>query len=211
MEAGEYFNSLVAWVTTETTVGSGVVVTTFTDPGIGTQTGQPPQVSQLVGSPPPISLTDGSEVSGKLPPGRNVIPVTVTFSFGGVLEPQIGEFVWPFEYTEGWIVSARATLGRSSSPAVQPVIVDVNKYDTNAATPFWDTIYTTQANRPVVEVGEFVGDPTEPDIQHMLNGDLLTVDVDQAGGGASPTDEDLLVTLLMFVYAGDEDTSFVFP
>jgi len=205
-ETNNWDNTTLHWVVEETAEDSGIITPEFIDVGEGTEIGSPPTGNQAVGSPPKIDLTDMNEVEGVLPPGRNVVPSTVTFSMPGTLVEQEGEFIWVCEYDAAVIIGCRASLGRSSYPDAQDVIVDVNKYDSAAATPAWETIYTTQANRPKVLVDEFIGDRTEPDVIDLVEGDALCVDIDQAGGGAG-TDADLIVTIFMLVQSESRDTT----
>jgi hypothetical protein len=195
----------------ETFVGSGIIDPTYLDEGQTTTAGSPPEESLVLAQPSKVLLTDLAEVAGILPVGANIVPHQATFVYGGALEVATGTVVWrcPFDYAQ--IQSCSATLGRDSTPASTDVIVDVNLYSPSAATPSWGTIYTTQANRPRVEVGEFIGTPTVPNIIDLVEGDLLTVDIDQVGGGATPTDYDLTVTIYMYIRSGDQDTSVVIP
>jgi hypothetical protein len=87
------------------------------------------------------------------------------------------------------------------------VIVDVNAY--RGATPVWQSIFADGPLRPSVPVGVTVGDPSTPNaIRHLVRGDMLSVDVDQAGGGSTPTDTNLTVNILMYVKSGSETQSY---
>lgn len=189
---------------------SGPVVSSFDDVGEPTSLGAPPDASQTFGSPPKIDLTDAAQVTGTLPPGRNVVPELIRFEFPGPVTAQAGSKIWVSDFDRADVIWCRAFLGVNSSPAAQEVIVDINKYDANAATPGWATIYTTTANRPTVAVGAFIGEVTAPDVIHLLPGDALSVDVDQAGGGATPTDVDLVVDVFCYVQYGSTETSYTF-
>lgn len=196
--ADDYDNSLLWWVVEETTENSGIITTTYDDVGEGTTVGGPPSASSAHGSPPKINHTNAAEITGVLPTGLNVIPLSITFAQAGTVVAQTGEFIWVCDYDYAQILGCRASLGRSSYPDSTDVIVDVNKYDAQLATPAWATIYTTQANRPKVLVGDFIGTRTVPDITELLEGDALSVDIDQSGGGGA-TDADLIVTVFMLV------------
>lgn len=180
---------------------------TYSDVGASTTVGAPLSASQQLGSPPKINLTDVSEVQGYLPPGRNVVPYVASFVIPGPVSVGSGEFVWVCDFDQADIVSCRAYLGVDSTPFSTNVIVDVNRYCPDAATPAWATIFTTQANRPFVPVGEQIGDPAVPDVVHLTQGCMLSVDVDQDGGGSTPTDENLVVNILMYVQLGSITTS----
>jgi len=118
-----------------------------------------------------------------------------------------GTSVWRCPFDKAQIQDISATLGRGFAAASTNVIIDVNKFDTDDVTPSWTTIYTTQANRPNVAVGDQVGTPTIPDIINVTKNDMLSIDIDQTGGGATPTDEDLIVTLYMYVQSGSLTTT----
>jgi hypothetical protein len=67
----------------------------------------------------------------------------------------------------------RVTASVSQAPTGSPVIADVNVNGT--------TIFTTQANRPTIPVGQFVDLTSVPDVVAAASGDYLTVDIDQIG------------------------------
>lgn len=205
-ESGEYDDSFLTWVVEETSEGSGIIVTTYEDVGAGTTTGYPPAYSQIVDSPSKIDLTDAAEVQGVLPPGLNVVPYVFSFFVGGAVTAGTQPQTWVCDFDFAYILSCRASLKSTAYPDASDVIVDVNKYDAAAATPSWSTIYATQANRPTVPVGEFYGSATAPDTAELLNGDVLSIDVDQIGGGSN-TDEDLTVNVFMLVQSGSRTVS----
>lgn len=198
-EPGNWSTSTLAHVVEETEENSGIITTEYTDVGIATSIGFPPSASEIVVSPDKVNLEDAAEVQGSLPPYRNAIPYVVTFAQSGYLEESQGSFVWVCEFDEAEIQYVRCALGRGSTPAAQDVIIDVNKYDAQSATPSWDSIYTEQENRPRIEVGEWIGVDKTPDVYTLFRGDALSIDIDQAGGGATPTDYDLVVNIFMIV------------
>lgn len=197
-EAGNYATSFLTWVVEETTEGSGIITTEYTDVGTATSNGTPPTVSELGDGPEQIQLGDAAEVQGYLPPVRNHIPHVVTFAHSGLLEAGTGSFLWVCEFDQAEIQYVRLALGKGSEPSSQPVIVDVNKYSASSATPSWSSIYDLNP-RPTVEVGEMIGEPSTPDTYVLNRGDALSIDIDQAGGGATPTDYDLTVNVYMIV------------
>lgn len=202
--------SLLHHVVEETSPGSGVIQATYEDIGQATILGTPPSKSQRFGSPPKVTLTDASDVQGFLPPGRNVVPtVLATFTVSGLVSVTPGTFIWVCPYDEAQIAFVRAYLGVNAAPTAQPVIVDVNKYYASMATPGWTTIFTNQANRPKVLVGDWLGATTVPNILSLVAGDALSVDVDQAGGGATPGDYNLVVDIVGYAKSGSETTSYV--
>lgn len=207
-ESGEYENSFLHWVVEETEEDSGIISPQYEDTGEGTDIGSPPTVDSTHGSPPKINLEDAAEVEGVLPRGLNVIPHEVTFGHSGPLVETTGQFTWRFPFDYGIIVSAAAALGPDFSPASQPVIVDVQKYDADSTT--WSSIYTSPSNRPEIAIGEFLGDEALVDSifpMFIQEGDALRADIVQTGGGATPTDENLTVTVYMFVQSGNRETS----
>jgi hypothetical protein len=180
---------------------------TYTDVGSGTQNASPPTVAQVINAPSKVQLTDAAEVEGVLPPGAAVVPHVVTFSRPGPVTETTGTFTWTCDFDQADIISCRAYLGVDSEPASQDVIVDVNTFRP-AKENAWISIYDDGAERPTVPVGSNFGTPTTPVHQHLVVGDSLNVDVDQAGGGATPTDTNLTVNILLYVQHGSVDTSY---
>lgn len=200
-------DSLLVHVVENISEASTTITPTYLDIGISTQDGIWPTTSLVVGNPSKIDLTDGAEVMGDLPMGA--FPFQHSFQWAGPLdvEPVQGSAPFICEFPQAEIVHVRAALGRGSSPASTSVIVDINKAPAGAA-PSYSTVFTTQANRPVIAVGDQFGDPTTPDTILLERGDSLTLDIDQIGGGATPTDRDLVVTVYMIAY-GYPATSYV--
>lgn len=181
----------------------------YEDHGGATRVGAPPTVAQLINEPSKIELTDAAEVTGYLPPGRLVVPHVVTFNEPGPVTTGEGTFVWVCPFEQADIVYARAHLGVGSTPADVAVIVDVNASRPSQGTNSWDSIYGDGPDRPSIPQGENVGEPSNtPTIRHLEFGDALAIDVDQAGGGATPTDENLTVNVLMYVKHGSETDSY---
>lgn len=198
----DWDSSYLAWVVEETFEGSGIIVTTYTDIGTATQVGRYPTQSQISGSPDPVDLTDSAEVQGVLPPGKNVIPVTINFTSAGPVEVADGTFIWVNEYDEFDIISVRASLGVDSEPSTTPVIADVKAWNGSS----WNSVIFDAGDRPSVPVGEMIGDryTLDPDVDSVSldTGHALRVDVMQAGGGATPTDYNLMVTVFALAHAG---------
>lgn len=209
--SGAWGSTLLHWTVEETSEGSGIITPTYTDVGSATVTGTPPERSEIAGSPDLVQLTDATEVQGTLPPGRNVVPVVLNFTQAGLVTVQNGTFLWVNEYDEFSIVSVRASLGVDFAPSTTPVIADVLVY--RGATPTWMSIIDDTGNRPSVPVGEMIGlkyDLVSPDLISIATGEALRVDVIQAGGGATPTDYNLMVTVVGFARYGSTTTSLVF-
>lgn len=195
--SGDYTSSFLHWVNEYTQEATPTIHTPFyTDIGRPTQAGSPPSTSVVQGSPSKINLTGAAEVTGVLP-NANVegFPIQIEFAFSGSLSVQSGTFIWFNEWPSLSIVGVRAILGRGSTPASQNVIVDVNKGSSQS--PSFLTLFTTQANRPSISVGNQYSSLAVPDTTTLTQYDMLTVDIDQAGGGATPTDTNLTVIVYL--------------
>lgn len=209
---GDWAYSTLAIVTEETEEGSGIVTPEFLDTGSPTTAGSYPLVSQIVGSPSKIHI--GLHTEGSLPITRLLQAVTVNFSFPGILAPTIGEWAWRCPYDKAQLIIVGAHLAPGSAPASDPVQLDVRRYD--YATETWDTVFEVSEEYVEIPAGEMIGDFVDPldnsntNIVFVQN-DLLRVDIIQAGGGATPTDFNLVVTALLYARPlGDPDEEFVF-
>lgn len=200
--AGDWSNSLLANVTA---TSNGTVVTSFVDTGLGAVGGQPPIASELLTSPTKVLLTGGAEVQGLLPASMvdftnsNLFPYAISFAFAGAVSAVTGVTSWACPFPNATIVSAQATLGRGSKPASFPVIVDVLKG--SGVNPTYSSIYSgaTPNPKPQIPVAQQMGAPAPPNVTTLAVGDSLSVDIDQSGGGATPTDHDLTVTIYLLV------------
>ena len=202
--AGVWESSDLVQVTETVSDVDTTVVTSYQDLGIPTGFQTAPETTQVVGMPSKITFTGAAEVEGYLPPGLLVIPHEITWQQKGVgtIDTFLDMWRCPFDYAE--IQEVSLTLSPDYSPATQSIIADVNYYSENQATPGWTTMFTTQANRPTIALGEWNGAVATPDVVALTKGDLLTWDVDQDGGGATPTDYDLIITILLHVKQGSE-------
>lgn len=200
-------NWTVSYVTavTTTTGSTPLVVLDYLDTGTTAVAGAPPFANNIAGNPDKVVLTDGAEVDGRLPMGLATYPVEATFDFPGTQTVVAGDSVWVCEFPEATIIGCRANLGVGSVVSTQQLVVDVNK-GSAGATPTFSTIYTTQANRPVIQVGQTQGARTTPDVVSLEVGDCLSVDVDQVSG---TTEEYLVVTIYMIAHGYPEAVSFV--
>jgi hypothetical protein len=82
------------------------------------------------------------------------------------------------------VESVRASV--NTAPTGASLIVDVNKNGT--------TIYTTQANRPTAAIASTTLTPAgAPDVTTFVDGDVLSIDVDQIGSGTAGADLDLTI------------------
>lgn len=198
--AGDYSNSFLVEVVEETAPSSGIIVTTYVDTGISVSSGQPLSASQFTTNPGKIDLEDGNEVENNLPMGLVAgFPYTVEFEWDGILETDTGVVPWVCPFANAEIISVTAWTKFGSVPASSDVIVDVNIAQ-DSATPTKTTVFTTQGNRPTIPVSQQVGAPAVPDVVAVTQGDALYADIDQVGGGATPTDDGLIVQVYLFVY-----------
>lgn len=207
---GQYTQSLLKRVVEFTSEATPRITTFFTDVGNATGPGIPVTVVPTSTNPSKIILTDAAEVQGTLPPANVAgYPYTIEFSYGGTLSAAAGTFVWFCEFDHAIIQGCRAILGVGKSPASTSVIIDVNVGRSQAATPPTPTtIFTTQANRPTITVGKQFSTLAVPNRRTLILGDMLSVDIDQAGGGATPTDSNLLVNIYLWVVS-DKTTSVI--
>ena len=116
-----------------------------------------------------------------MPEGREFFKL----SSDGVLSAGTGKDRWQAPHS-GEITNVVATVG--VAPATTPITIDVNKNGT--------TIYTTQANRPVVPAGALESvDATvaKPDVQRFDKGDTISIDLDTVGTTTTGTDLDVTV------------------
>lgn len=201
--AGVWEASDLIQVTETVSDSDPTIVTSYQDVGIPTGFQTAPETSQVVGMPDKITHTDASEVDGYLPPGLNVIPHEITWQQKGVTVVDTFLDMWKCPFDNAEIQEVFLTYSPDNTPGDE-TIADVNYYSTNQATPGWETVFTTQSNRPEVAVGQWEGAAAVPDVVALTKGDLLTWDVDQTGGGATPTDFDLTMTILLHVKQGSE-------
>lgn len=162
----------------------------YEDIGLSTSEGTYPAVTLVTNNPSKILLTDGAHIEGSLPMGQTAFPFIATFKFSGALSVQSGVEQWVCEFPAMTIIGCRAFLNAGDTPGgatPTEIVVDVNFFNEFAATPSFESIYSTQGNRPKVLVGQTVGDRTVPDINYFGQGNRLTVDIDQVGGGSDLT------------------------
>lgn len=114
-------------------------------------------------------------------------PITkvLPYSYLGTLSVSTGTFRLYNDSGSPWtIVGARATV--AVAPVGAAVIIDVNKNGT--------TIFTNQANRPVIADGATSsGKVSSMDVTTVSDGEYLTVDIDQVG--VSTSGNDLVIQL----------------
>lgn len=193
-----------SWATsvlTTTTLGATPDLD-YVDTGTAATYGSPPGGDQSVGAPSQILLTDAAETQGRAPLGSiSAFPHSVEFEFNGAVTVHQGTGTWVCPFPQATIKGVRAILGRGYSPAVTPVIIDVNRSPAASDPPAYTTIFAASADRPQVPVAKQWGTSyPATGTSELIAGDAITVDIDQAGGGATPTDYDLTVVLYLWVY-----------
>ena len=109
---------------------------------------------------------------------------SITFSKAGTIAVGTGTTRWYNDTGRTLtLVSARASVG--TAPTGAALIVDVNNNGTS--------VYTTQANRPTIAVSTNTDEGGAFDDSTILDGEYLTVDVDQVGSTVAGAD--LTVTI----------------
>jgi hypothetical protein len=198
----QWDNSLVAWI-------DGSLIE-YVDIGHQTQQGAPALTSTATGTAPKINFTDLAEVEGALPPGRTFTMTELTFTYEGPLSFGYPEWYWVCEYDRAQPISMRAVLGKDSTPAAQEVQVGFQQWD-----PDYEDWFDCFGLNATVEVGENIGSLVTLDTYGatpyggvFYRGDRVRMVVLQTGGGATPTDEDLVVTLNVMVELGGEDVTY---
>jgi len=87
----------------------------------------------------------------------------------------------------GTLTISKVKIYSDTAPTGASLIVDVNKNGV--------TIFTTQANRPQIVVAGHADDSGTPDVTALVEGDRVSVDVDQVGSTIAGGD-DLLIVIL---------------
>ncbi len=86
-----------------------------------------------------------------------------------------------------FLTISKVKVYSDNAPTGASLIVDVNKNGV--------TIFTTQANRPQIAIGEHADDSGTPNVVNLSAGDRLSVDCDQVGSTVAGGD-DLLVSVI---------------
>jgi hypothetical protein len=180
----------------------------FNDTGLSTEVGGPPVKAQIINAPAKINLTDAAEVQGSLPPGLLVAPQMLTFVQPGPIEAGDGTFIWVCDFDQADVKLVRIYLGPDATPAADDLIVDVKALRPSKGSATWISLFAPEEEPPTLPVGENTITPLVPVRQHLERGDALSVDILQAGGGATPTDFDLSVNMLLYVKDGSETLSY---
>lgn len=108
----------------------------------------------------------------------------VPLSRPGALTVAVGVLDLPLSgsYT---LVDYRLRVG--TAPTGASLIVDINKNGTS--------LFTTQGNRPTVAASGFLASTTMPDITTFVDGDYISIDVDQIGSTVAGSDLVLVMRL----------------
>jgi hypothetical protein len=109
---------------------------------------------------------------------------TIVLSRPGALVVAAGTLQLPLSgsYT---LIDYRVRVG--TAPTGASLIVDINKNGT--------TLFTTQGNRPTIAAAGQLATTTAPNVTTFVNGDYISVDVDQIGSTVAGSD--LVVVLRM--------------
>jgi len=87
----------------------------------------------------------------------------------------------------GTFTISKVKIYADTAPTGASILVDVNKNGV--------TIFTTQANRPEIAIAGHAADSGVPDVTGLVEGDRVSVDIDQVGS-TIPGGSDLLVTII---------------
>lgn len=188
-------STFIVHVVEETTEGSGIITPEYLDLGVGTQAGTPLEESPQFPVSELIDLT--TSVTGELPLGRVAHIDTPEFHVEGPVTVAAGVKQWVCEHPVAFVLWARGHLDYGSTPAVDPVTYDVVTHGSagdTVLTPIDATVTEIPAGENIGERAAF--DPTAVGAT-LFRGESITVDVTQAGGGATPTDSGLSVTVFI--------------
>jgi len=110
--------------------------------------------------------------------GSGTVKTTLSFAVTGTLTT--GNDKAPTIVAPCTLTITKVKLVVKTAPTGADLIVDVNKAGT--------TIFTTQANRPKITVGNTQGDSGAPDVTSLSEGDKITIDIDQVGSTVAGAD-----------------------
>jgi hypothetical protein len=120
-----------------------------------------------------LATYDGA--TGKLIKDGGAIPSTVrmlVFTVENLLTIGTG-VVRIYNKSGAAITISQVFIAVNTAPTGSTIIVDIDKNGT--------TIFTNQANRPVINASAFTGFSTSIDVPALADGDYLTSDIDQIG------------------------------
>lgn len=182
---------------TNSLVARGITTGCYVDEGGATSAGQPPSGTTVTEQPSQVILTDAGEVQGNLPPGMVAHPFVAELHIHGTVATGTRLDEWVCCYPEAVIKGVR--IAATGTPASTDIVADIN-LNREGATPVWASIFTQQHLRPILGPGFYVGEVTVPNVVTLYAGDQLSLDVDQAGGSATPTDANLKVFVYGWAY-----------
>lgn len=191
-------NSLLEWIGP---------TDTYVDDGQPSRAGVPPRASAAVGGAPKIRLN--TETEGFLPPG-----ILTTTRIANFTQDEVtvgaSNWNWVSEYAEADPYSMRATLGRDCPPAGQDVHVGLDVHLGTVWQPITNGFLAPLIS--VIPVGETVGSLVDlynaaPNYS-LIAGNRLRSRVYQTGGGATPTDRDLSLTVTLAVRHGSTSQTY---
>lgn len=106
--------------------------------------------------------------------------IKTTLSFAVVATLTTGTDKAPTIMAPCSLTITKAKVVVKTAPTGSSIIVDINKAGT--------TIFTNQANRPEIAIGETQDDSGTPDVTSLSEGDKVTIDIDQVGSGTPGAD-----------------------
>lgn len=198
---GNYIRSLLHDVVETVTEGSSVVTPTYTDIGLSTTNGNPPTVSLTVTNPSKINLA--TETQGSLDATQITgIPVFLHLRLPGLVT--VGQSVqWLNNYGAAAIIEVEKidlSLRHGTAPASQAVIVDLFRGSTSLSPVYTDLFASTPSGRPRIAVGDERSAISGSSLGFTVSeGQTLSFRVAQAGGGATPGDYDLTISVWLKV------------
>lgn len=146
--AGNYSNTLLASIVTETFEGSGIISTTFLDTGMSTSAGVPRTTSLAIPGFDKIDLATESENSPPL--ANQVFPVSITLRLSGNATTGPVDGWWVCPYDKAQIVSYFLS---ADTPPSGTLLADIETY--TGATPSWGTIFHDSSYRPQLLAGHY--------------------------------------------------------
>jgi hypothetical protein len=108
----------------------------------------------------------------------------ITYGKASTIATATGKIRYKFPFN-ATIIGVSAAVG--TAPTGSPIIIDINKNGT--------TMFTTQANRPQIDIGAFstASEVTDIDVDTISAGDYITVDIDQVGSSTPGSDLSIFV------------------
>lgn len=108
------------------------------------------------------------------------VTITRTLSFAVTGTVELLNDVAPTIIVDGTLTIVKVKLVVKTAPTGADLTVDVNKNG--------ETIFTTQGNRPHIDISATSGDSGAPDVTGLVEDDKVTVDVDVIGSTIAGAD-----------------------